>query len=133
MANIKQYNNSAVKTCLTLFLLFIPSLLLAQSRIDVDDVPQEKLNNMHTIQLGAFNDKASANKHARTFNLDKDKMATLYIKSKQQYWYILVYGIYDSGREAIQQASQVCSDNNHSGCWARKVSTLDDLARQALL
>ncbi len=121
------------KPLLIALLLLTSSNLFSQTdeRIAVEDLSIDKQDNMHTIQLGAFKDKAAATKHATQYDLNADDMAILYLKSNDSYWYILVYGIYDLGSIAIKEAKIICETNKKTGCWARKVSTLNQLAKDA--
>ena len=115
--------------CSTLFCINAASISFAQDSNSAK-VP-ENYENLHTVQLAAFKTKDETIAYSRNFNLPADEMGVVYLYSGNDYWYILAYGVYQSGSEAIQAAKDVCADNNARGCWARNLKKMDELARQA--
>ena len=109
-----------------LALLFgIMNLSFAQENIP------DNYENLHTVQLAAFKTKEETIAYSQNFNLSADEMGVVYLYSGNDYWYVLAYGVYQSGSEAIQAAKDICAANNARGCWARNLKKMDKLARQA--
>ncbi len=119
---------------LTLLLLFsFGAFAQKQSNLTLTRSNTESSNykQLYTVQLGAFQTKEEALNHAKNFDLDKDEMGIVYIKSNSRYWYALAYGVYESGQKAIQMAKEICSTNGHTGCWARNLDQIKTLAAEA--